>query len=237
MIGRRRKADVHQRRSTFPIEELIGQLEGGSTIAHERLLALAARPMSSPPDSGPGPASQSDPSPSMILDRIAASAAAGSAPSLTLLIGLISANDLAGPAIRRLATDAPVVEDIEQEVLLAVSRSIDRFRGEAKFTTWLYALTRNVGVSHLRRLRPTVPLTENDRLHDGADRRLSSVVARREALRRAMETLPPQLRDAVVLRDIEGLSYAEIAERQGLEVSTVRSRLSRGRAMLAPRVT
>lgn len=232
MIGRRRKADPAPRRSASPLNELIAQLEVGSTTAHERLAAMVG-----PRVADARAVSPADPTPSMVLDRIAGSAAAGSSYSLTLLIGLITANDLAGPAIRRLATNAAVIEDIEQEVLLAVSRSIDRFRGDAKFTTWLYALTRNVAVSHLRRLRPTSPLAEADRLDDGSPRRLSSVIAQREMLRKAMDSLPPQLRDAVVLRDIEGLSYAEIAERQGLEISTVRSRLSRGRAMLALRAT
>jgi len=62
---------------------------------------------------------------------------------------------------------------------------------------------------------------------------MSSLVVERDALRDAIAELPEKYRDTIVMRDVQGLSYAEIAERQGLEISTVRTRLHRGRAMLA----
>ena len=121
---------------------------------------------------------------------------------------------------------------MEQEVLIAVARSIHRFRAEAKFTTWLYSLARNTAVSELRRLKQTSTM-EDDQVDDWTQRRVSSLVAERDMVREAVYSLPPVFRDTVLLRDVERLSYSEIAERQGLAINTVRSRLSRGRALLA----
>ena len=71
---------------------------------------------------------------------------------------------------------------------------------------------------------------------DVNQRRISSLVAERDLVREAVYSLPPVFRDTVLLRDVERLSYSEIAERQGLAINTVRSRLSRGRALLAARL-
>ncbi len=216
----RKGDDDHRSHSSAP-DGLIAQLEAGSGVAENRLAALVASSFA---------ASDGD---SKVLDSIAVSAADGSPYSLELLLGLIVEHDLAGPSIGRVVNTATTIEDVEQEVLVAVARSVHRYRGDAKFTTWLYALARNVAVSHLRKIRPTSELGADDLLDDGARRRMSSLVAERDVVREAIHSLPPKFRQTVLLRDIEGLSYAEIAEREGLEINTVRSRLSRGRAMLA----
>ncbi|MGH1489543.1 MAG: sigma-70 family RNA polymerase sigma factor [Acidimicrobiales bacterium] len=174
---------------------------------------------------------------STVVDLVAASAATGSERGLELLLRLVDQLDLAAPAIARLSNNGALIEDIEQEVLVAVSGSIERFRGDSKFTTWLYALTRNVAIGQLRRLRPEDELAESDLLANKTLRRMSSIVTQREVVREAIDSLPPIFRETVLLRDIEGLSYAEIAKRQGLEINTVRSRLSRGRALLAGRLS
>lgn len=174
---------------------------------------------------------------STVVDLVAASAATGSERGLELLLRLVDQLDLAAPAIARLSNNGALIEDIEQEVLVAVSGSIERFRGDSKFTTWLYALTRNVAIGQLRRLRPEAELAESDLLANETLRRMSSIVTQREVVRQAIDSLPPIFRETVLLRDIEGLSYAEIAKRQGLEINTVRSRLSRGRALLAGRLS
>lgn len=223
----RRRSGDDRRSKPVPVDQLITKLEGGSGTAAEQLLSLAS---SSP----------------AIVDRLAASAARGSTPCLELLLNLIAARRLSAPAIARLTSDPSLTEDIEQDVLVAVSRSIGSFRGEAKFTTWLYTLTRNTGIAHLRRVKPISGLADEQlqneqlpahRLGHRARPRMSSQVTQREVVRQAIDSLPPQFRQAVFLRDIEGLSYGEIAKRLGLEVNTVRSRLSRGRAMLATRLS
>lgn len=231
MIRRKGGAPRHARsaaghlRSTG-IDELLEQLDAGSVVAGDRLAALAA---SDTPNPRVDPAD--------VLDRIAMAAAAGSAPAMELLLGLIVEFELAVPAIKRLIQSPVAAEDIEQDVLLTVTGSIHGFRGDARFTTWLYSLARNVTVGHLRRTRTGQALAADDLLHDNQPRRMSSQVTQRHVVRQAIESLPPRLRQTVFLRDIEGLSYDEIAKRQGLELNTVRSRLSRGRAMLAARLS
>ncbi|MEM8923422.1 MAG: sigma-70 family RNA polymerase sigma factor [Actinomycetota bacterium] len=167
-----------------------------------------------------------------LVDAVAARAAAGSGPALHLLLSLVDEHNLTGPALSRLPGDTEQRAEIGQEVLAAVARSIGRYRSEARFTTWLYAVTRNVAVSKLR--RRTVDTTElgPDEVLTSDSRRMSSLLAERKAVREAIGTLSPAQREVVVLRDLEGLSYVEIAERLDLAVNTVRTRLFRGRAQL-----
>ncbi|MGI9597263.1 MAG: sigma-70 family RNA polymerase sigma factor [Acidimicrobiales bacterium] len=170
-----------------------------------------------------------------VLNQLANSAAAGSPFSLELLLGLVTDHRIAAPAIGRHVQSQAVIEEVEQEVLIAVARSIHRYRGESKFTTWLYSLARNTAVTELRRQRPTSTM-DDESLDDWNQRRVSSLVAERDLVREAVYSLPPVYRETVLLRDVEHLSYSEIAERQGLAINTVRSRLSRGRALLAARL-
>ncbi len=200
------------------VDDLVFQLETGSATAENRLLALF--------DSSDNAAAE-------VIDRLATSAAAGSPYSLELLLALIDDHDLARPAIVRYVKDAAVAEEVSQEVLIGVARSIHRYRHESKFSTWLFAMARNIAISEVRRQKPTKAIEEDDLLDDGAQRRMSSLVAERDMVRAAIDTLPPAFRETVLLRDVHRLSYSEIAERQGLAINTVRSRLSRGRAMLA----
>ena len=124
--------------------------------------------------------------------------------------------------------------DVVQETYLRAYRSFGKFRGDAKFTTWLWSLARNTAVSELRRQRFETEV--DDEMGDLSQRRISSMVANRDLVREAVYSLPPAFRETVLLRDVERLSYSEIAERQGLAINTVRSRLSRGRALLAARL-
>ncbi len=200
---------------------LVAQLETGSARAESRLASLYA--------SGVEDLSAT------ILNHLAASAAAGSPYALELLLGLMTEHRLAASAIERHVRSNTVAEEVEQEVLIAVARSIHRYRGEAMFTTWLYALARNTAISELRKQKPTSAIEEEE--YDTFDqRRVSSLVAERDLIREAVLSLPPAFRETVLMRDVERLSYSEIAERQGLTINTVRSRLSRGRALLAARL-
>lgn len=138
-----------------------------------------------------------------------------------------------GVALRMLG-NAGEAEEVAQEAFLRVHRAIGEFRGEAKLSTWLYAITSRLCLNRLatgeRRMRREGEETllrlasaETDAATELERGELES------ALHRAIAELPEERRIVVVLRDLEGLSYEEIAEALALEPGTVRSRLHRAR--------
>lgn len=134
-------------------------------------------------------------------------------------------------------------QDITQEVFLRVFRSLRSYRSsEGSFTVWLNRLTRNLLIDHYRRSkldRATEPLEQQfPELEEktSLDGRADALVAGREAgeiLQAALQKLSPELREAVILRDLEELEYKEIAQVLRIPEGTVKSRLNRGRAELA----
>jgi RNA polymerase sigma-70 factor (ECF subfamily) len=137
-----------------------------------------------------------------------------------------------GVALRMLGSRAEA-EEIAQEVFVRAHRAVAEFRGDAKLSTWLYAIASRLCLNRLaasdRRLRRE---GEETLLRLPADADPAAGVERREveaALHRAIEALPEERRIVVILRDLEGLSYEEIAQALGLELGTVRSRLHRAR--------
>lgn len=132
-------------------------------------------------------------------------------------------------------------EDLSQEIFLRAYQSLPGFRGEATFSTWLYRLATNHCLNSCRRERwrrgHVVGLAAADVLPSrGTEARPDENVRREELqaeLRRALMSLKPQMRLLVVLRELEGLSYAEIAERLDSSEGSVASGLSRARALLA----
>lgn len=166
------------------------------------------------------------------LNALALEAANGSTSALDELLAKVDEQRLANAIVRRFLINDELVDEATQETLIAVAESIHKFRSEAKFTTWLYSIARNVAIGHLRRMNPDVSLDTAE--HTAGDsRRLSSVVSERAAIRNAIAQLPDHYRDPVMLRDVERRSYEEIAAELDIELNTVRSRLARGRAMLA----
>jgi RNA polymerase sigma-70 factor (ECF subfamily) len=138
-----------------------------------------------------------------------------------------------GVAVRMLGnrTDA---EDIAQEVFLRVYRAIGTFRGEAKLSTWLYGIASNLCLNRLASADRHRVRHDEDAImrapSEAAD--ATATIERNEvdtALRQAIAELPDERRIVVVLRDLEGLSYDEIAQALDLEPGTVRSRLHRAR--------
>jgi RNA polymerase sigma-70 factor (ECF subfamily) len=130
-------------------------------------------------------------------------------------------------------SDAP---DATQEALLAVVRGLHRFDGHAAFTTWLYRVTTNACLDELRRRRRRpLPGLEEDRPVEGtvSTPDPAGSVAARVDVDAALARLAPEFRAAVVLRDLCGLDYAEIATVLGIPPGTVRSRIARGRGQLA----
>ncbi|MEM6794221.1 MAG: sigma-70 family RNA polymerase sigma factor [Acidobacteriota bacterium] len=140
----------------------------------------------------------------------------------------------------RMSGRAEVAEDLTQETFLRIHRHLARFSGRSTLKTWIYRVTLNHCRSKLGRKRyPSVPLAEENEeggvhLKDPArgpeEHTLAHDAARRVAA--GLHRVKPKFREAVVLRDIEGLSYDEIAEVLGVRIGTVRSRIARGREQL-----
>ncbi len=163
---------------------------------------------------------------------MAVQASQGSPYALQLLLNLISEHRLAYPGISRHILTRSVQEDVAQEVLIAVARSIHRYRGDSKFTTWLYAVARNTAVAELRRSRSAVSYDDESNNEQDA-LRFSSRATDRQIIQTAIGQLPAIFREIVYLRDVQRMSYEDIANHEGIAINTVRSRLSRGRALLA----
>ena len=144
----------------------------------------------------------------------------------------------------RFTGSAPESQDLTQEVFLRVFRTVRTFRSaEGSFTTWLARVTRNLLIDHYRRTRQervTDSIEEQlPRLEEEggtASGRPDQAVAGREAseiLQATLQKLSPDLREAVILRDLQELEYREIAVVLKVPEGTVKSRINRGRAELA----
>jgi RNA polymerase sigma-70 factor (ECF subfamily) len=134
------------------------------------------------------------------------------------------------------------VEDLAQEVFLRIFRNLHRFRGQSSFYTWLYRITVNVFFDHnkkrkradvrLARLQNALVDVSNVR-HDGDDPYFACYNAlTADEFARAIEALPEAFRTVVSMREVDDLSYEEIAVQTGISIGTVRSRLSRARTRL-----
>lgn len=149
-----------------------------------------------------------------------------------------------------------LADDIAQETFIKAWRNLAKFRGDCTFSTWLYRIAVNCAKDGVRAAsrRPAVslssfgngngngseggdgdegeewdvPVTSGDTIPEEAAERRDLILA----VRRAVESLPEEQRQVVVLRDLSGLSYQEISEKLGLELGTVKSRLNRGRLNL-----
>lgn len=134
---------------------------------------------------------------------------------------------------RRIAGNEADADDACQEALMAIVRGLARFDGRSSFRTWSYRVASNACLDEMRRKnRRPVPrdmLPETPDSGPGID----AAVADRLTLDDALPRLSEEFRVPVVLRDVAGLDYAEIAETLGIPPGTVRSRIARGRRQLA----
>jgi RNA polymerase sigma-70 factor (ECF subfamily) len=153
--------------------------------------------------------------------------------------------------IGRMVRDVDLVEDICQETFIRAYRALHQFRGDAQFYTWLYRIAVNTAKKFLLEMKndPTVSeafLKSDDddetswkKNEPTSDDGPESILAAKEiaaVVNAAMDDLPADLRQAVVLREIEGLSYEEIAAAMNCPVGTVRSRIFRAREAISTRV-
>ena len=153
--------------------------------------------------------------------------------------------------IGRMVRDVDLVEDIAQETFIRAYRALHQFRGDAQFYTWLYRIAVNTAKKSLMDLKrnPTVAdhCSGNDeedetswKKHEpSTDETPESVLAAKEVatvVNAAMDALPDDLRQAVALREIDGLSYEEIALVMNCPMGTVRSRIFRAREAISAKI-
>ena len=135
-------------------------------------------------------------------------------------------------------------EDLTQDIFLKIFKSLDTFDRRANFQTWLISVSRNLCIDHYRSVRKERETIDRDvdanelapASHDGGPMAALEQRDRVMLLRQALSALPATLRTAVLMRDIQELSYQEIADKLRLPEGTVKSRINRGRTELARQI-
>lgn len=153
--------------------------------------------------------------------------------------------------IGRMVRDVDLVEDIAQETFIRAYRALGQFRGDAQFYTWLYRIAVNTAKKSLMDLKRDPTVSENSFKSVDGDETSSienelttletpeAVLASKEIaamVNSAIDALPEELREAITLREIEGLSYEEIAEFMNCPIGTVRSRIFRAREAISQKI-
>ena len=153
----------------------------------------------------------------------------------------------------RMVNNREDADELTQEIFLKLYKSIGRFEGRSKFSTWLYAVAANTCRSGLRKLKrissmEVVRLDDDREGYEGAGKYdppdsgdLPSTALEREEVKtkitELITELPEDFRMVIVMRDIQGMAYEEMAEALSCSVGTIKSRLSRGRARLKEKLT
>lgn len=156
--------------------------------------------------------------------------------------------------IGRMVRDVDLIPDIAQETFIRAYRALPQFRGDAQFYTWLHRIAVNTAKKYLLELRRDPVVTMSSLKNDDDDETSSSelelnahsdtetpdaVLASKEiaaAVNAALDALPEELRQAIILRELEGLSYEDIAKALDCPIGTVRSRIFRAREAISARI-
>jgi RNA polymerase sigma-70 factor (ECF subfamily) len=163
--------------------------------------------------------------------------------------------DKYSPRVRRLVSrhvsDPDEVAEVTQEAFIRAFRALPQFKGESRFFTWLYRIALNTSRNSLARVRrirrvelENVPIEDGDSgmqyrdeaLHDETPESLLATRQVADAVQAAVAALPEDLRAALLLREVEGLKYEEIARQLDVPIGTVRSRIFRAREAIAIRL-
>jgi RNA polymerase sigma-70 factor (ECF subfamily) len=196
------------------------------------------------PDKSPTSVSSGD-SDAMLVERTVA----GDQKAFELLV--IKYERRIQRLIGRMVRDVDLVEDIAQETFIRAYRALAQFRGDAQFYTWLYRIAVNTAKKFLMDLKRNPTVSENyfksadDDETSPVENELTSpetpeaVLASKEIaemVNAAMDALPEELRQAITLREIEGLTYEEIADAMSCPIGTVRSRIFRAREAISLKI-
>lgn len=150
--------------------------------------------------------------------------------------------------INRYLNDFAEAQDVAQETFLRAYRALGNFRGDSAFYTWVYKIAVNTAKNHLvaqGRRPPTDDVAVDDAMHFNGESQLKDrATPENELLRQeiernvtaAVDELPEELRAAITLREVDGLSYEEIAEAMSCPIGTVRSRIFRAREAIDRRI-
>ena len=153
--------------------------------------------------------------------------------------------------IGRMVRDVDLVEDIAQETFIRAYRALPKFRGDAQFYTWLYRIAVNTAKKFLMDLKRNPTVSENSFKSGEGDETSyleneltttetpEAILASKEIadmVNAALAALPEELRQAITLREMEGLSYEDIAQAMACPIGTVRSRIFRAREAISARI-
>ena len=145
----------------------------------------------------------------------------------------------------RMCANREDAQDCLQEAMLRVFRAIGSFKGQSSFSTWIYRVTMNTCLDELRKKKNKQNTSLDNLLDQGYSPSDGENVPEKEAIRNetrrqisgAIQELPEDMRAAVVLRDVHGLAYDEIADALNTNVGTIKSRISRGREKLREKLS
>lgn len=179
---------------------------------------------------------------STLLDELAAAAATGDTDAAADLAWSVRHFRLARPALHRVLIKEHDIEVAEQRTLVAVALRIGSFEGRSRFTTWLHRVAVNEAKQFVRsetRRRDRIPAAApiDDEVAHGLVARVSSMIADRARIAAEIAQLPDSHRRALLLREDQGLSYAEIGRELDVPDSTAKTWVRRARLRLAERLS
>jgi RNA polymerase sigma factor (sigma-70 family) len=164
------------------------------------------------------------------LEVLARRAAAGDTVALDTLLARIQPLVLSRTG--RMLPNPLDAEEAAQDALVAVARRISSFEGRSRFTTWLYQVTTNAALDTYRKLKRRASVVGLPVDEQASPERTSVAAGTRVDLLEALEKVDPRFAEPVVLRDVCGLDYPEIAQALGIPLGTVKSRIHEGRRSL-----